>query len=106
MGTNNLKSGGTRYAAKQLIPHEEYFASVNDIALIQIDGEIHFDDKVQPIKYSKKYIEEGAELQISGFGQPNVSEKISQVRKILKFSFSLQFLTIFFNSMTSRTPIF
>lgn len=56
-----LKSGGQRYKVKEVIQHEQYnkppFA--NDIGLVRINGKIEFNDKVQPIKYSKKFVEGG-----------------------------------------------
>lgn len=75
MGTIDLNSGGTRYDVEKFIPHEEYdkppFA--NDIALIRIKGEIQFNDKVQPIQYSDKFINDDTYLQIFGWGKLRVS---------------------------------
>lgn len=71
VGTNDLKSGGTRYKIEKFVGHEKYdkpeFA--NDIALIRVDGEIKFNDKVQPIKYSNKFVEADADVDIFGWGK-------------------------------------
>lgn len=71
----DLKSGGTRYGVEEFISHGEYdkpqFA--NDIALIRIKGEIKFNDKVQPIKYSDKFVKEDTYLEIFGWGKLKVS---------------------------------
>lgn len=75
VGTVNLKSGGTRYSVEKFIPHEQYdkpqFA--NDIALVRVKGKIAFNDKVKPIKYSSRFIEDGAFLEAFGWGKLKVS---------------------------------
>lgn len=75
MGTVDLKSGGTRYGVEKFIPHEQYDTPhfANDIALIRVKGVIAFNDKVQPIRYSERFIEEGAYLQTFGWGKLKVS---------------------------------
>lgn len=75
MGTNDLKNGGSRYEVEKFIRHEQYdkpeFA--NDIALIRVKGEIQFNDKVQPIKYSEKFINADTYLYMFGWGKLKVS---------------------------------
>lgn len=70
-GTNKLQSGGLRYKIDKAISHEEFgnppFS--HDIALVRLQKSIQFGDNVQPIKYSKKVVEAGAHLQVSGWGQ-------------------------------------
>lgn len=60
---------------RKLIAHEKYnrpnFAY--DIGLILIDGSIEFNEKVQPIKFSNKFVNEGAELRVTGWGRLSVS---------------------------------
>lgn len=75
VGTADLRYGGTRYGVEQFIPHEQYDTPhfANDIALIRIKGEFAFDGKVQPIKYSPKYIEDGVFLETFGWGKLKVS---------------------------------
>jgi len=79
VGTNDLKSGGVRYTPKKYIIHENYgkpnFA--NDIGLIQVD-KIEFNEKVQPIKYSSKFVEGGTELFATGWGRVSTSGPVPQ----------------------------
>lgn len=71
VGSNNWKSGGTVYKVHKLIPHENYNHTnfSNDICLIRINGKIKFNPKVQPIKYSKKFIKAGTDLLTTGWGR-------------------------------------
>lgn len=65
-----MESGGQRYKAQKLILHEHhnkpFFA--NDIALVKIDGKIEYNEKVQPIKYSRKFVKGGTKLSTTGWG--------------------------------------
>lgn len=74
VGTNDLKSGGKLYPVSKLIAHEDYnqphFA--NDVGLILIDGEIEYNEKVQPIKYSNKFVKGGTKLRVTGWGRLSV----------------------------------
>lgn len=69
-----MKLGGQRYKVKEVIQHEQYnkppFA--NDIGLVRINGKIEFNDKVQPIKYSKKFVKGGTKLSTTGWGRISV----------------------------------
>jgi Trypsin len=84
VGTNDLKSGGKQYPVSKLIAHEDYnqphFA--NDVGLILIDGEIEYNEKVQPIKYSNKFVKAGTKLRVTGWGRLSVSN-FSTLLKIL-----------------------
>lgn len=75
VGTNDLNSGGQRYKVQKVIQHERYNqpSFANDIGLVRIDGRIKFNEKVQPIKYSNKFVDGGAELQTTGWGRLNAS---------------------------------
>lgn len=75
VGTNNLKSGGKFYQPEKFIAHEKYHhpSFSYDIGLILIDGEIEFNEKVQPIKYSTKFVEAGSKLRLTGWGRLSVS---------------------------------
>lgn len=75
VGTNDLKHGGKYYKAVKAIPHEKYHYPLfsNDIALIQVDEEIEFNEKVQPIKYSDEFIDGGTKLRVTGWGRLGVS---------------------------------
>lgn len=74
VGTNDLKNGGTYYKVEKFIMHEQYnrpqFA--NDVAVIRVQGEIEFNDRVQPIEPMKEEIEDGTELQLTGWGRLSV----------------------------------
>lgn len=75
MGIVDLKSDGTRYEVEKFISHDQYDVPqfANDIALIRIKEEIEFNDEVQPIKYSNKFIEEDTYLEVFGWGKLRVS---------------------------------
>ena len=70
-----MKSGGKLYKVSKLTAHEKYnrphFA--HDIGLIEIDGEIEFNEKVQPIKYSNKFVKANKRLRVTGWGRLSVS---------------------------------
>lgn len=74
VGTNDLQNGGKRYNVRQFITHEHYnnpkFAY--DVGVIRVDGPIEFNQKVQPIKYSNRYVGGGITLQVTGWGRLNV----------------------------------
>lgn len=76
VGTNDLNKGGKYYKLKRTITHEQYnrpqFA--NDIGLIEVDGEIEYNENVQPIKYSDNEVPDDAEVQLTGWGRLSVSE--------------------------------
>lgn len=75
VGTNDLRKGGTYYKVEKLIAHSDYnrpqFA--NDIGLIQIKGEIEFNDRVKPIEWSTEAVSDGAKVQLTGWGRLWVS---------------------------------
>lgn len=74
MGTNDLAKGGKYYKVAKLTAHEHYnnptFAY--DIAVIQLQGKIEFDDKVQPIELGKDDVPDGAIVQLTGWGRLRV----------------------------------
>lgn len=85
VGTVRLSSGGSFYRALKTIPHENFnqplFAEpdsgqlqyANDIALILTESPIKFNKNVNPMEYSNKEVEAGAEnLQITAWGILNV----------------------------------
>lgn len=85
VGTNDLKTGGTLYKVSKLIAHEKYNrpSFANDIGLILIDGEIEFKEKVQPIKFSKKFIKAGTKLRVTGWGRLSAGGQIPQLLQVL-----------------------
>lgn len=72
VGTNDLKTGGTRYKVSALYHHSRYdqprFA--NDIGLIRINGTINFTTSVQPIEYSPKEVQQNSTLKLSKSSRP------------------------------------
>lgn len=75
VGTNQWNSGGAIYKAEKFIVHKSYNNPkyAYDIGLIRVEIPIEFNDKVQPIKLSTKFIEPGLNLMASGWGLLNVS---------------------------------
>ena len=78
VGTNDLLAkNGTRYTPKRYIIHDGYrpfrlsYKYWNDIGLILVDH-IEFNDRVQPIKYSPKFVESGERLLATGWGLTSV----------------------------------
>lgn len=86
MGTNDLKQGGQRYKVQKLIQHERYnqppFA--NDIGLVRISGQIQFNEKVKPIKYSHKFVKGGTHLSTTGWGRLAAGGSIPQKLQVLQ----------------------
>lgn len=84
VGTNNLKQGGQRYKVQKLIQHERYNqpSFANDIGLIRINGQIQFNEKVQPIKYSNKFVKGGTHLSTTGWGRIEVFYFAEKIQKI------------------------
>lgn len=75
VGSNDLKNGGTYYKIQKIKAHEKFNKPnyANDIAVIRVQGAITFTDKVQPIEYSSEEVPDGASLQLTGWGQLQVS---------------------------------
>lgn len=71
MGTTNLWHSDTRYEVADVTRNPNYNKPrmANDIAIIQIDGTIKFDDKVQPIKLSNQRIKHDTHAQTVGWGR-------------------------------------
>lgn len=75
VGSSKLSSVGMRYTAKDTIVHEQYDEplNANDIGLIRVRDSIKFNDKVQPIKYTRKQVPANTDLQTFGWGRLSVS---------------------------------
>lgn len=76
VGTHNVKSGGVRYGITQLLTYNGYLWEHNDVAVLRLEKQLKFNDQIQPIKFSENPVKEGTDLQVFGFGQPNVSIKM------------------------------
>lgn len=75
VGTNDLKSGGAYVEVDDFIAHPQYKRSrfSYDIGLIRVQGEIQFNDKVQPIKFTRNEVCGGVFLRAFGWGRLSVS---------------------------------
>lgn len=76
VGTNDLTSAKMQYTVQRLIVHEKYNKPLlaNDVGLMEINGSIQFDGKkVQPINYSKRFVNAGEQVLITGWGRLGVS---------------------------------
>lgn len=67
VGTIDLKNGGKAYQSKKFFAHEKHDSPrfSNDIALILINEEIKFDDKVEPIDLATEDTPADSTLQLS-----------------------------------------
>lgn len=86
-GSNRLRAEGTWYNVEKFIIHEKYNkpdhkndegwwpANVYDVALIRVKGTIKFNNKTQPIKYSKNFIKAGTDVKMTGWGWNRVKLK-------------------------------
>lgn len=86
VGTNDLKSGGTRYKVEKTFAHEKYnrpqFA--NDVAVIRVQGTIEFNDRVQPIELGNEEIEDGEEVILTGWGRLSAGGRLPQKLQMIK----------------------
>ncbi|XP_045490220.1 chymotrypsin-2-like [Pieris rapae] len=69
-GTNNKKSGGTRYKIDKIVNHEKYThrPNLNDIALLRTKEKIKFTEKVKPIEIATEKPKPGDMCKLSGWG--------------------------------------
>lgn len=63
------------YDVEQWIKHRHYNSHkiVNDIAVVQVKGEIEFNERVQPIGFSSTPVPAGAHVQHYGWGKTHAS---------------------------------
>lgn len=75
MGTYDLSKGGKFYKVSRVAAHENYDMPklANDIAVVELQKKLKFNDKVQPIKLETKDIPDGAQVYLTGWGFLNVS---------------------------------
>lgn len=69
-GTNLLDEGGDAYEVEKLIPHAKYDSEdiSNDIALVQLKGNITYRDNVKPVQLPVEDTPSGRKLLLSGWG--------------------------------------
>lgn len=68
VGTNDLTTGGQYYKVQNFVMHENYNEKwhQNDIAVVKIDDQFEFNDKVQPIAYTSDEIPDESDVQLTG----------------------------------------
>ncbi|XP_077275503.1 transmembrane protease serine 9 [Temnothorax americanus] len=78
---SNDKYGGVYYPVKKIVRHPAYnFLTIDyDIALLEIDGEIAFNDRVQPVKLPEKELASGIMVNVTGWGAAKAGGKPSPV---------------------------
>lgn len=96
VGTNQWRFGGKRYKLDVTIIHEQYGwpgKDSNDIALIRVKEQFEFNEKVQPIKYSREEVPvHSANLKFFGWGWGKSSaETLDGVKKIVNIKEILHF---------------
>lgn len=74
VGTNDLNKGGVYHQVEKFIMHEGYNrpAFANDIALVKLRKDLEFNDRVAPISYSYDEVDDGEELELTGWGRLRV----------------------------------
>lgn len=74
VGTDQLSSGGRNCYVDDIIVHEKYMKPdlLNDIALLRTKLPIQFNDRVQPIVYTREEVSPGETLQATGWGRLSV----------------------------------
>ncbi|XP_008212399.1 serine protease 120 isoform X2 [Nasonia vitripennis] len=71
VGTNYLDKGGDKYQSKRIIAHPMYNSLMirNDVGLIELDKDIVFGDKVQPVKLPESDFDKADyPAELSGWG--------------------------------------
>ncbi|CAH0714814.1 unnamed protein product, partial [Brenthis ino] len=70
VGTNQLRTGGSTYAIRKIVQHEEYDSDIikNDIAIIFTEEEVQFGEDVDAIELNDEPVEKGEELLLTGWG--------------------------------------
>lgn len=68
-GSASLDEGGRFFTVFKAYPHEHYGDSKNDIALIELDDEIEFDDTMAKVELFNGELKHGDEVVISGYGR-------------------------------------
>ncbi|CAF4836732.1 unnamed protein product [Pieris macdunnoughi] len=79
VGSHQIKSGGQRYKVKKLMPHEQFSKATakNDVGVIQVEGNIQFNDNVQPIELFTQTVPMGRKCLLTGWGTIDYKKNIS-----------------------------
>ncbi|XP_047526415.1 chymotrypsin-2-like [Pieris napi] len=99
VGSQEFNKGDQRYKIKKLVLHEKYFRRYlrNDIAIIQIEGKIKYNDMVQPIELLKEMAPIGKKCLLTGFGYTDF-DKLT----VPKYLQMLEFITISNDNCTEQ----
>uniref|UniRef100_A0A182JP57 Apyrase n=1 Tax=Anopheles christyi TaxID=43041 RepID=A0A182JP57_9DIPT len=75
VGTNDLRSGGKRYAVEEFYVHSRFNKPPfhNDVALVKLQTPLQYDDLVQPIEYSERQLPVNATVTATGWGKVSSS---------------------------------
>ncbi|KAJ6225201.1 hypothetical protein RDWZM_003746 [Blomia tropicalis] len=70
VGTNHLDHNGTQYDIAKVISHPSYnpLFTINDIALIQTNDTIQFNDRIDIVNLTDTYPQRGSTAILSGWG--------------------------------------
>lgn len=71
-----MNFGGQRYQVQTITPHENFnpLTHDNDIALIRVNGNIQFNQNVQPIAIASGDVQVGTTIRLAGWSPLDVSE--------------------------------
>lgn len=102
VGSNKLYPEGKVYKPEKFIIHESYDKpeGAYNIGLIRLQTPIEFNEKVQPIKFSKKSVEAGTKLTVTGWLMVKVrlfyswmQIKWNETNAVVQWFYSAVFLT-------------
>lgn len=68
-GSNNRLSGGVLHNVKRVIVNQEYANFLNDLALLELETPLVFNDRIKAIPLETEAIPDGSEIIISGWGR-------------------------------------
>ncbi|GJQ70815.1 hypothetical protein Trydic_g742 [Trypoxylus dichotomus] len=85
-GSNNLNEGGDTYKVEKIIEHKGYLPQTitNDIALIKLQEDVKYGDKVKPINLPEKDTGCDVELTLSGWGTTTFPGEIPNKLQTIK----------------------
>lgn len=68
VGTNDLSSGTQYHKVSHFVIHQNFNVSQyrDDIAVAKINDQFKFNDRVQPIEYSREEAPDGSDVQLTG----------------------------------------
>ncbi|CAH4035081.1 chymotrypsin-2-like [Pieris brassicae] len=78
VGSHQIKSSGDHYKIKKLVPHENFSkaSGKNDVGVLQVEGNIQFNNNVQPVELFKQTVPVGKKCLLTGWGKVNLKKNI------------------------------